>query len=208
MVTKKKTLHASEQDQDARVAFGERLEHIAAERFVVIDECGSNINLTPRYARAPRGERAYGKIPRNTPSNTTLIASLTLEGIGPSLIMPGATDRVAMETYVEQLLVPTLRAGMIVVMDNLSAHKGTRVKELIEACGCELRFLPSYSPDFSPIEQAFAKLKALWRRANVRTVETLIDTIASSLSAVSSQDAVNFFRDCGYRLQADTAHPL
>lgn len=141
------------------------MEQVEAERFVVIDECGSNVNLTPRYARAPRSERAVGRVPRNTPPNTTLIASLTLAGIGPSLILPGATDSLAMQTYVEQVLVPALRPGMIVVMDNLSAHKGTRVKELIVACGCELWFLPSYSPDFSPIEQAFAKLKALWRRA-------------------------------------------
>lgn len=131
-----------------------------------------------------------------------------LEGIGASLILPGATDSLAMQTYIEQILVPTLRPGMIVVMDNLSAHKGTRVKELIVACECELWFLPSYSPDLSPIEQAFAKLKALWRRAQVRTVEALTEAIADKEEAIASSDARSFFYDCGYHFQTDTAQPL
>jgi transposase len=169
---------------------------------VVIDECGSNLNLTRRYARAPRGQRAYGYVPRNTPPNTTLIASLTVDGIGPSLIVPGATDRWAFETYVEQILAPALRPGQIVVLDNLSVHHGSRIAELITARQCELWFLPSYSPDYSPIEPAFAKLKAAWRKAAARTPAALEDTIATSLPTITAADARAFFTDCGYVLHA------
>jgi transposase len=175
---------------------------------VIFDECGSNLNLTPLYARAPHNERAYGSIPRNTPEGTTLMASLSVNGIGPALILPGATDRLAMEAYVEHILAPSLREGQVVLMDNLSAHKGTRVAELIEACGCELWFLPSYSPDLSPIEQAFAKLKSAWRRAEARSVERLYETIIASLPSITANDARSFFRDCGYQIHNLSAQPM
>ena len=144
-----------------------------------MDECGSNINLTPLYARAPRGERAGGSIPRNTGRNTTLIAALSVSGMGPAMTLEGATDRLAFEAYLEQVLTPSLEPGKVVVMDNLSAHKGKRVRALIEACGCELWYLPAYSPDLSPIEEAFSKLKGLLRRAEARTREALEDAIGS-----------------------------
>ena len=172
---------------------------------MIVDECGSNLNLTPRYARSPREQRAYGSVPRNTPPTTTLIASLTLEGMGASLVLSGATDHLAFETYIEQVLVPTLRAGQVVVIDNLSAHKSARVHSSISACGCELWFLPSYSPDLSPIEEAFAKLKNAWRQAAARTTETLLDTICYSLPTITPSDAASFFRDCGYQCQAPLA---
>lgn len=175
---------------------------------MIFDECGSNLNLTPLYARAPHNERASGSIPRNTPATTTLMASLSLDGLGPALILPGATDRLAMEAYVEHVLAPSLREGQVVLMDNLSAHKGTRVAELIRARGCELWFLPSYSPDLSPIEQAFAKLKAAWRRAEARTPELLYDTITQSLSLITHDDARSFFRDCGYQFDRVSAQSM
>jgi transposase len=175
---------------------------------VIFDECGSNLNLTPLYARAPRNERAYGIVPRNTPPNTTLMASLSLQGLGPALIVPGATDRLAMEAYIEQVLAPSLREGQVVLMDNLSAHKGTRIAELIEARGCELWFLPSYSPDLSPIEQAFAKLKSAWRQAAARSVEVLYETIIASLPTITPSDARSFFRDCGYQIHNLSAQPM
>jgi transposase len=164
----------------------------------VLDECGSNLNLTPRYARAPRGQRAIGYVPRNTPPNTTLIASLTLAGLGPAMILPGATDRVAFEAYIEQVLVPALRPGQIVILDNLSAHRSARVQRLLAACQCELWFLPSYSPDLSPIELAFAKLKQAWRQAGARTLEELYEVISASLPSITSDDAHSFFTHCGY----------
>jgi transposase len=141
-------------------------------------------------------------VPRNTPPNTTLIASLTLDGSGPSLIGPGATDRLAFETYVAHVLAPALRPGQIVVLDNLSVHHGARVAELIGAKACEVWFLPSYSPDDSPIEPAFAKLKAAWRRSAARTPEALEEAIASSLPTITAADARAFFTDCGYVIHA------
>ena len=120
-----------------------------------VDECSTNIALTGLYARAPKGERAYGKAPRNWGKNVTLICSMGAEGIGAAMSVEGATDAAAFETYVEHFLVPTLEAGRIVVMDNLQVHKMKRVRELIEGAGAEILFLPPYSPDFSPIEVGF-----------------------------------------------------
>lgn len=197
---KKKTLGASERDEQKRQEYRERIAGHGAEEFVVVDECGSNINLTPLYAYAPVGERAYGKTPRNTGCNTTLIAALNASGIGPAMTLAGATDRLAFEAYLEQLLTPSLKPGQIVVMDNLSAHKGERVRTLIEGCGCELWYLPSYSPDLSPIEEAFSKLKGLLRRAEARTRETLEEAIAQSLELITSADARGWFAHCGYRV--------
>jgi transposase len=166
--------------------------------FVIVDECGSNINLTPRYARAPRGQRAFGSVPRNTPANTTLIASLSLAGLGPTMLLEGATDTAAFEAYVEQVLAPALRPGQVVVLDNLSAHKSLRVQELIAVRGCEVWYLPAYSPDLSPIEEAFSKLKGLLRRAAARTRAALEQAIAALLDQITAQDAHQCFIQCGY----------
>jgi transposase len=122
-------------------------------RLVFVDEMGTNTSLSPLYAYSPKGRRAYAEVPRNRGKNTTLLASMSLEGMGPSLAVEGATSATVFESYVEQLLAPTLRRGQIIVVDNLSAHKGERVRELIEARGCELLYLPPYSPDFNPIEE-------------------------------------------------------
>ncbi len=169
-----------------------------ARDFVVVDECGSNVNLTPRYARAPRGERAHGTVPRNTEPNTTLIASISLAGMGPAMTLTGATDTAAFLAYVGRVLAPSLTLGKVVVMDNLSAHKDQRVRDLIEGRGCELWYLPGYSPDLSPIEEAFSKLKGLLRRAEARTREALEAAIAEALEAISNSDARGYFTHCGY----------
>ena len=134
-------------------------EEIDARSLVFVDEMGTNISLSPLYAWAPKGERAYCSVPRDRGKNTTLLSSMSMEGMGPSLAVEGATNREVFETYVERILAPTLRRGQVVVMDNLTAHKGERVKELIEGRGCELLYLPPYSPDFNPIEEAFAKIQ-------------------------------------------------
>src|SRR5215212_8206259 len=120
-----------------------------------------------------KGQGAYGSVPRNRGKNTTLLSSMTIEGMGPSLAVEGATDTKVFETYVERVLAPRLREGQVVVMDNLSAHKGERVRELIEQRGCELLYLPSYSPDFNPIEEAFGKMKGFLRRVEARSREAL-----------------------------------
>lgn len=144
----------------------------------------------------------------NWGKNVTLLSSLSTEGMGPSLAVEGATTRVVFEAYLEEALCPSLCAGQVVVMDNLSAHKGQKgqkgqkVRELIEECGCELLYLPPYSPDLNPIEQAFSKMKALMRRSSARTRQTLIGAMSDALSAISARDASGFFGHCGYRALA------
>src|SRR5438067_106137 len=157
------------------------MKQVDARRLVVVDECGSNIALTPLYALAPKGQRAHGSVPRNRGKNTTLLASLSLAGIGACMIIEGAVNAPAFEAYVEQILAPSLSAGQIVVLDNLSVHKGVRVRQLIEARGCELLFLPAYSPDCSPIEETFSKVKAFLRRVGTRTREALQEAIDQAL---------------------------
>jgi transposase len=125
---------------------------------------------------------------------------MSLEGMGPCLAVEGATSATVFESYVEQLLAPTLRSGQIIVVDNLSAHKGERVRELIEARGCELLYLPPYSPDFNPIEEAFSKIKGLLRKAQARSREALVEALGRAISAVSAMDARGFFKHSGYRL--------
>jgi transposase len=165
---------------------------------VFVDECGTHTSMVRRYARAPKGERAYGGVPRNRGKNTTLVASLSLGGVGEAMAFEEATTKAVFEAYVEQVLVPSLRAGQIVVMDNLGAHKGQRIKELIEARRATLLFLPAYSPDFSPIEEAFSKIKALLKKAATRTREALLEAIGQALEAVTAQDARGWFAHCGY----------
>ena len=172
----------------------------------MIDEFGSNLDLTRSFARAPRGVRAVCALPRNTPLNTTTIAALTLHGMGAAMMVAGGVTRVTIEVYLEQVLGPTLRPGQIVVLDNLSAHCGGRVREIIEARGCELWYLPAYSPDFSPIELAFAKVKAALRRAAARTHTALEDAIANALALISPADAQAFFAHCGYRAKPNLDH--
>jgi transposase len=163
-----------------------------------VDECGTNIALTTLYARAPRGERAYGKAPRNWGKNITLIAAMSAEGMGQAMSVEGATDGAPFETYVEHFLVPTLKEGQVVVMDNLQVHKSLRVRELIEDTGASVLFLPAYSPDFSPIEEAFSKIKTILRKIEARTHEALVEAIGWALEAVSRQDVLGWFGHCGY----------
>lgn len=163
-----------------------------------VDESGTHIALTPRYARAPRGERAYGAVPRSWGENVTLLAALTPTGLGPAMTVAGATDALVFEAYVREALAPALVPGQTVVLANLGAHKGPRIRQLIEARGCRLLFLPAYSPDFAPIELAFSKVKEVLRRAGARTRVALEAAIAAALDAVTPQDAAAWFRHCGY----------
>jgi transposase len=139
-----------------------------------------------------------GKAPRNRGKNTTLLASMTSSGMGPCVAVEGSTIGAVFEAYVERFLAPELAEGQVVVMDNLNAHKGDRVRELVEARGASLLFLPSYSPDFSPIEEAFSKLKTILRRIAARTKGALVEAIGKALDAITSQDARGWFGHCGY----------
>jgi transposase len=189
-----------ERDEWLRVAWRATVaREIATERLVFVDEMGTNTSLHPLYAWSPKGERAQCSVPRNRGPNTTLIASMTAEGMGACLAVEGATTRIVFETYIEKVLLPSLRHGQVVVMDNLSAHKGKRIRELLESAGCELLYLPPYSPDFSPIEEAFSKVKGLLREAEARSREALVEAIGKALDAVTARDARGFFEHCGYR---------
>jgi transposase len=200
MDAQKKTLGATERNEEERAAWRAEVKELPAQQMVFVDECGSNIALTPIYARAPKGERAQGRVPRNRGKNTTLIASLSLEGMGAAMILEGSANGAAFELYVEQLLAPSLHTGQIVVMDNLRAHKGEGVRRAIEAKGCQVLFLPGYSPDFSPIEETFSKLKSYLRRAGARTREELEEAICQALLTITAQDARGWFSHCGYVL--------
>jgi transposase len=176
------------------------ISSIEPERFVFVDECSSNTSLAPLYGWARKGDRAHQKAPRNWGKNITLISSIGKErGMGASLVVEGSTNGAVFETYLEEVLLPTLKRGQVVVMDNLSAHKGERVRELIEGEGCELIYLPPYSPDYNPIEGAFSKLKSYLREACARTQQTLMEIIGEALSTISASDAMGFFEHCGYR---------
>jgi transposase len=175
---------------------------IDPERLVFVDEMGTHTSLAPLYAYAPVGQRAFFEVPRNRGKNTTLLTSLHSGGMGPSMTVEGATTSRVFETYVKRLLAPALRPGRVVVMDNLGAHRPKRIRELIERRGCELIYLPPYSPDFNPIEEAFSKIKHLLRKAGARTKEALIEAMGRALATVSVQDAKGFFVNCGYRAPA------
>ncbi len=171
-----------------------------AGRLVFVDEMGTHTPLAPLYAYSSRGKRAFFKVPRNRGKNITLLASIGCEGTGPSMAIERSTTKEVFETYMNYVLAPTLRSGQIVVMDNLASHKGQRVRELIEERDCELLFLPSYSPDLNPIEEAFSKIKCFLREAKARTREALVSTIGKALEADTDRDTKGFFAHCGYRM--------
>ena len=167
-------------------------------RLVFVDECGTHTSLAPIHGYSPKGERLRLEAPRNRGPNTTLLASMWVEGMGPSMAVKGSANAEVFEIYLKEVLLPELKEGQIVVMDNLPAHKPDRMRELIEERGCELLYLPSYSPDYNPIEEAFSKIKEILRRAGARTREFLVEAIGRALGAVSSQDAWSFFEHAGY----------
>jgi len=169
---------------------------------VFVDEMGTHTSLAPLYGYSPIGERAFFEIPRNRGKNTTLLTSLHQGGMGPSMAVEGATTSRVFETYVKRLLAPALRPGQVVVMDNLGAHRPKRVRELIERRGCELIYLPPYSPDLNPIEEALSKVKHILRKISARTKEALIEAMGQALGSVSTEDVRGFFVHCGYRAPA------
>ena len=175
---------------------------VEPKRLVFVDEMGVHTSLAPLYGFSQKGERVCLGVPRNRGENTTLLASITLSGMGETMTIEGSTNREVFEAYVEHALAPTLHTGQVVIMDNLSAHKPARVRELIESRGCELIYLPAYSPDFNPIEEAFSKIKGMLREARARTKDALVRALGEALSAVSVQDARGYFEHAGYRLRA------
>jgi transposase len=168
-------------------------------RLVFLDETWATTNMARRYGRAPRGERVIASVPHGHWKTSTFVAGLREDAITAPLVIDGAMNGETFRAYIEQFLAPTLAHGDIVIMDNLASHKVAGVREAIEARGASLIYLPPYSPDLNPIEQAFAKLKALLRKAAPRTIDTLWAVIGEALSAFSSTECANYLADAGYR---------
>ena len=167
-------------------------------RLVFIDETWASTNMARRYGRAPRGARLRVGVPHGHWKTMTFVAGLRLEGVVAPFVLDGPMNRAAFEAYVERVLVPELRPGEVVLMDNLSSHKGPSVRALIEVAGARLLYLPPYSPDFNPIENAFAKLKALLRKAAERTVDGLWAAIGRLIDSFTPAECANYFAAAGY----------
>ena len=174
------------------------MQSVDPHRLVFIDESGFNLAMTLRYGYAPRGQRAVGRVVRRRGENTSLIAAISLdEGVSDAMTLTGAVDGLAFVAYVREVLAPKLRPGMIVVLDQLGAHQIPEVREAVEARGCEVVFLPGYSPDLNPIEMAFSKIKAFVRSVGARTREALDEAIAAAVKTVELSDVLGWFRHAG-----------
>lgn len=171
-----------------------------ASQYVFLDESGVTTDLLRRYGRSPRGVRLHDHTPCGHWQTHTVLAALRPTGLEATAVFDGPIDSVSFFAYVEQILVPTLRPGDVVVLDNLAVHKQPEVRAAIEAVGAQLRFLPPYSPDFNPIEQAFAKLKAFMRAARPRTFEDVVTLMANALSLFLPDECANYVRHSGYQL--------
>jgi transposase len=184
----------------ARATFRETAAAVPPADLVFLDESGITTALVRRYARAPGGRRAVGTVPAGHWTQLTVVGALSLAGLGACMTVNAPTDREVFLAFVRHLLVPTLRPGQVVVLDNLNAHKTSAVRALIEAAGCRLLFLPPYSPDLNPIEQAWSKLKTLLRGAAARTREALEAALKMFLDTIPSADARAWFAHAGYSL--------
>jgi transposase len=200
------TLGATERDEEQRHAFRQQIAAASATDFVIVAEPGRTLNRAPRYARAPRGARAPGYIPRTTPRTTTVIAAMTTDGMGAARVIDGATDTTAFAVDGAHVLVPTLTPGPVGVLDNLSAHHSGRVRSLSADAGCALWYVPAYSPDLSPIEEACSQRKTLLRRAKARTKAPLLEAIGRALDQMTSNDAHGYFTHCGFHVRSTMDH--
>lgn len=202
LTRKKKTSHAAEQDRDdvqqERKEFKEKMSKINAKDLVIIDETGINTAMARNYARSPKGQRAYASKPYDKGQNVTLLGALSLEGITASMTVDGSTDGPVFLTFVKEVLVPSLRPGNVVLMDNLSSHKVKGVSEAIESVGAKLEPLPPYSPDLSPIEECWSKVKEILRAKAARIRELLDSAITCALNVITPDDAKGWFIHCGY----------
>jgi transposase len=193
-----KSLKARERDEAVRERWREGVAPVRPEDLVFLDETGSHLGDTPTHAWAPRGERAYATAPANRGENKTVVAALTLDGVGPLMRFDGAMTTARFEGYVRFRLAPTLRQGQVVIADNLKAHHSPAVRAAIEARGARFLPLPAYSPDFNPIEEAFSKVKQFLRRAEARTDDDLRAATWAAFATITKADAAGWFTHCGY----------
>lgn len=194
---------ASERNEEERTTWRAAIATHDPQQLVFVDESSTHTSLLRLYGWAPHDQRAAGSAPRNHGHNTTLVATLTPDGLQePWLLLERAMNTDTFEWYIREQLAPRLQPGQIVVMDNLSAHKAARIRAALVARGCDVLFLPPYSPDFNPIEQAFSKLKAILRGLGARTLETLQKAVRLAVAAITSADAAAWYAHAGYPLPA------
>ena len=189
--------------QQQRVEFWQRVQGILAKDLIFLDESGVNLALTRLFARAPKGKRARGKRPQKRGKNVSLIGAIGFHGLLTQISLLGATDGLTFEAFIAQRLVPKLWPGAVVLMDNCSIHKGEAIEALITAAGAKLLYLPPYSPDFSPIENCWSKLKSVLRSIGARTYPDLAQAIETAFAKVSLEDVRGWFTHCCYCTSAD-----
>jgi transposase len=199
--TQKKTLVASEQHSERvkklRQEWRIWLETIDIRNLIFIDETGFNLGMTRLYGRSLEGERVNDERPGNKGQNVTMVGAMSDSGLIATMTLPGGLDTASFVVYVEKILLPTLWLGAIVVMDNLPVHYARQVEALIESVGAKVKFLPPYSPDLSPIELCWSKIKEILRSAKARTLDALDEAITNAINAISEDDAINWFHHCG-----------
>lgn len=197
-------MHAAERDTERvkalRREFIEAIQHEDVTRFKFVDETSVNLTYTRRYGRAPGGQRVNAAVPLHNGPNVTIVAALSAQGVEAVLELEGALNTASFTVYLEQVLGPGLQAGDVVVLDNLRVHKAPGLAEVVAARGARLLYLPPYSPDFTPIELAFSKLKTHLRTAAARTRAALRTALDAALAWISAQDAQNWFDHCGYHV--------
>lgn len=191
---------ASERNNYKRGWFRRRTRDLNHGRFLFVDESAVNTAMTRRYGRAPRGQRVYDSAPRNYGAHTSIIGALSLRGLVATMTVEGAVDTLCFDAYVERVLAPQLRRGDVVVLDNLGAHRASRLEEVVAECGARVLWLPPYSPDYSPIEQCWSKIKSYLRGAKARTADALDKALAQAIEFVTKADIRGWFKHCGYLL--------
>ena len=191
-------MRAAERNNYKRGWFRRRARSLSQRRFIFVDESAVNTAMTRRYGSAPRGERAYDSAPRNYGAHTSVIGAMGLRGLVATLAVEGAVDTLCFDAYVEQVLGPRLRSGDVVVLDNLTAHRASRIEEVAESRGARVLWLAPYSPDFNPIEHAFSKVKHALRRAAPRSDDALRAATWAAFDTITSADAAGWFAHCGY----------
>lgn len=188
----------SEQNAYKRAWFWRKVKELCQERFRFIDEAGVNFGMTRLYGRAKPGERVTEKVPKNYGAQTTIISSLGFGGVQATLVVEGAVDTLVFNSYVENILRPTIKEGETLVLDNLSSHRASCIEQVAQECGAKVLWLSPYSPDFSPIELMWSKLKSFLRKARARTEEELFAALSEGLQMITTDDCLGWFKHCGY----------
>jgi transposase len=194
---------AGERNAYKRAWYWRRIALLDHRRLRFIDEAGANLAMTRLRGRAPRGERVHESVPRNYGPQTSLIGTLSVTGVEAVMTLEGAVDTSAFNAYVEHLLRPTIKPGDVLVLDNLTAHHASRIEEVAAECGAEVIWLSPYSPDFSPIELMWSKIKTALRAAKARTREELERAFKAALELITSTDCSGWFTHCGYQVTSN-----